>query len=106
MGMAAVESTTLRLRLMQLVFGLVGFTAGAVALAMTFPTPPVFDIAMIDKYRPSVTTLASVLGTVSLLLSPWTIKAPSRFRKFVILSVVLAAMGLFSGLYVFSLVGA
>ena len=104
-GMAPQSATYHRWSLLQLVFASVAFFAGLLALAMTFPTPPVFDLRLIDSSLPALTAIAVVLAVAALLITAWTSKATERLTWMTNVSIIFASLAIASGWVVFSLTG-
>ncbi len=98
--MANQTNGSRRWPLFQFGYGIAAFVAAVLALAMTLPTPPLFDVEFISAVRPSLLVAAPVLGVVAALLIPWTIRSPGRWRWLAIVSTILAAGGFGLGLAV------
>ena len=90
---------------MQLVFASVAFFAGLLALAMTFPTPPVFDVRLIESSLPALTAIAVVLGVAALWITVSTSKATGGRKWMATVSIIFASLAIASGVEVFSLTG-
>ena len=68
--------------------------AVCLAVAMTFPTPPLFDLQRIYTLRPGLLFWSQALGVIGLVLAPWTVSAQGRWLWLAVVSTTLAAAGL------------
>ena len=97
-------NATWRWCLVQFGFAAAAFFASLLAVAMTLPTPPLFDVQLISSVRPSLLVSALTLGVVALLLSLRTFRAPGKRRRLVMVSLVIGALSLGLGLYLANLI--
>jgi len=90
--------------LVQFGFGAAAFGNGLLALAMTFPTPPLFDLQLIYAVLPGLLLFARILGAIALLLVPLTIRAPGRGQWLMAVSTILGTVGFGLGVYLSALI--
>ena len=104
-GMTPQSATDPRWSLLQLVFASVAFFAGLLPLAMTFLTPPVFDLRLIDSSLPALTAIAVVPGVAALWINAWIGKTTGGRKWMGIVSTIFAVLAIASGAEVFFLTG-
>ncbi len=87
-------------------FGLAAaaFFVSLLAVAMTFPTPPLFDHQLISSVRPNLFVSAPTLGVAALLLSLRTFRATGKGRELVTVSLLIGSLSVGLGLYLANLI--